>query len=47
MRNHGKRGTNRKQDGGGFPTCNGIVSLSLRDAGFLTESFKFLNGVNS
>lgn len=44
MRNHGQRGANRKQDGGGFPTCNGIVSLSLRDAGIPTEGLLFLNG---
>lgn len=47
MRNHGQRGLNRKQDGGGFPTCNGIVSLLLRDAGFPKESQQFLNGENS
>ena len=47
MRNHGQRGANRKQDGGGFPTCNGIVSLSLRDAGFIKESLRFLNGESS
>ena len=47
MRNHGERGANRKQDGGGFPTCNGIVSLSLHDAGPIIGSWKFLNGENS
>ncbi len=47
MRSHSKRGANSKQDGGGFPTCNGIVSLLLRDAGFPAESQQFLNGENS
>lgn len=33
--------------GRAFPTCNSIVSLTLRDARFVKESLKFSDGDNS